>query len=72
MKKNRLYFNIYIENELENDIELVGSADNMEALSFYFQRNKSRLYDLGVKKVKGLRIHLNIDGEKYLVIVDKD
>ena len=72
MEKKNLYFNIYIENELEHDIELVGFADDMKALSKYFEKNKSTLYALGIKKIKGLRLNIEYNNKKYLIIVDSE
>ena len=70
MQKKNLCFNIYLKNELENDIEIVGQFETIKDLETFFQKSKSTLFDLGIKKVKGLHIEIEDKGKKYVAIVD--
>ena len=72
MKKNMLYFSLYVYNELENDIEIQGTFSNMEELQRYFEKSKSYLYELGIRKEKNLKINVKIDNTEYTIIVDND
>ena len=72
MEKNRLYFSLYSKNELENDIEILGTFDNIEELQRYFSVSKSYLYKLGIAKKKHLKINVRIGNTDYTIIVDKD
>lgn len=72
MEKKNLYFSIYLKNELENDIEIVGQFDTIKDLETFFSKSKSMLFALGIKKVKGLHIEFEFDNKKYVAIVDTD
>lgn len=72
MEKNKLYFSLYSKNELENDIEILGTFDNIEELQRYFNKSKRKLYNLGIRKQKHLKINVIIDDVEYTIIVDKD
>jgi hypothetical protein len=72
MNKKELYFSLYVKNELENDIEIVGTFNNMEELENFFEKSKRYLYSLGVKKQKKLRINIEIDNTSYYLVVDQD
>ena len=72
IKKKRLFFCIYNEEEIDKDLELETIADNIEELSIYLEKSKSTLYDLGIKKKEGLRKYINIKTKRYLIIVEKD
>lgn len=72
MKKKSLYFSIYNEEVIDNDLELETIADNVKELINYLEIPKSTLYDLGIKKEYGLRVYVTINDKKYVIIVDKD
>ena len=72
MEKNRLYFSLYSINELENDIEILGTFDSIEELQRFFNVSKSYLYKLGISKRKHLKINVKIGNNEYTIIVDKD
>lgn len=72
MKKKNLYFSLYIKNELENDIEIIGTFNDIKELENFFEKSKSYLYSLGVNKRKGLRINIKVNNVEYCVIVDQD
>lgn len=72
MQKKKLYFSIYIEDELENDYECLTQKDNFKDLSSYLEQAESSLYNLGLKKKKGLQIELCIKDVKYIIIVDSE
>lgn len=72
MEKKKLYFSLYSKNELENDIEILGTFNNIEELQRFFNKSKSYLYELGITKRKNLRINVKINNTEYMIIVDKD
>lgn len=72
MKKKNLYFSLYIKNELENDIEIVGTFNNIKELEKFFEKSKSYLYSLGISKSKDLRIELKLNDINYFIVVDQD
>lgn len=72
MKKKNLYFSVYVKNELENDIEIVGSFNDIKELEIFFEKSKSYLYSLGLNKTKDLRIDLKVNDTEYRIIVDQD
>lgn len=72
MEKNKLYFSLYSKNELENDIEILGTFDNIKELQRYFKVSKGYLYKLGIQKRKHLKINVKIGNTEYTIIVDKD
>lgn len=72
MKKKELYFSIYMRDELENDFELDTQKDNFKDLSKYLGQNESTLYNLGLKKKKGLQIEITIKDKTYIIIVDSE
>ena len=72
MKKKNLYFSVYVKNELENDIEIMGTFNNIKELETFFEKSKSYLYSLGINKQKNLRIDLKVKDINYCIIVDQD
>lgn len=72
MKKKSLYFSLYIKNELENDIEIVGTFNDIKELQEFFEKSKSYLYSLGINKQKGLRVELKVNNIDYYIVVDQD
>lgn len=72
MKKKNLYFSLYIKNELENDIEIIGTFNDMKELENFLEKSKSYLYSLGVNKRKGLRVELRVNDINYYIVVDQD
>lgn len=72
MEKKKLYFSLYIKNELENDIEIIGTFNDIKELEKFFEKSKSYLYSLGVNKTKDLRIDLKINDTNYFIVVDQD
>lgn len=72
LKKEKLFFCIYNEEEIDKDLELETIADDMKELSVYLEKSKSSLYEFGIKKKAGLRKYIKIKNKKYLVIVEKD
>lgn len=72
MKKKNLYFSLYVKNELENDIEIVGTFNDMKELEKFFEKSKSYLYSLGINKQKDLKIEVKINNVAYCLIVDQD
>lgn len=72
MIKKNLFFSIYIDDELENDYECLTQKDNCKELSKYLGQSESSLYNLGLKKKKGLQIELCIKNKKYIIIVDSE
>lgn len=72
MKKKELYFSLYLKNELENDIEIIGTFNSIKELENFFEKSKSFLYKLGVNKKKDLKIELKIDNKEYCLFVDQD
>ena len=72
MEKKNLFFSVYVKNELENDIEIAGTFNNIKELETFFEKSKSYLYSLGINKQKNLRINVKIDNTEYTIIVDKD
>lgn len=72
MEKKNLYFSVYIKNEFENDIEIIGTFNDMKELEKFFEKSKSYLYSLGVAKHKDLRIEIKLNGIDYAIIVDQD
>ena len=72
MKKKNLYFSLYIKNELENDIEIKGTFDNIQELEDYFEKSKSYLYSLGISKQKNLKLNITVNNIKYYLVVDQD
>lgn len=72
MKKKNLYFSVYVKNELENDIEIMGTFNDIKELETFFEKSKSYLYSLGINKQKNLRIDLKVKDIKYCIIVDQD
>lgn len=72
MKKKNLYFSVYVKNELENDIEIMGTFNDIKELETFFEKSKSYLYSLGINKQKNLRIDLKVKDINYCIIVDQD
>lgn len=72
MKKKDIFFSVYIKNNLENDIEIVSTFDNMSELKNFMNVSKRYLYSLGISKTKDLRVNIKIKDVEYLVIVDED
>lgn len=70
MKKKCLFFSVYEEVELDNDLEIKMTADNIKELQGYFNRTEKSLYNLGIRKKKDLRQKITIDNKNYVVIVD--
>lgn len=72
MKKSDLFFSVYNEETIDKDLEIEATLDNIKELSRFLNKPVRSLYDLGIKKEKGLRTYLIIDEKKYLIIVDRD
>ena len=72
VKKRKLFFCIYNEEEIDKDLELETIADNIKELIKYLGISKSTLYEFGIKKREGLRKYIDIKNKRYLIIVDKD
>lgn len=72
MEKKNLYFSLYIKNDLENDIEIIGTFNDIKELENFFEKSKSYLYSLGINKQKGLRINLKVNNIDYYIVVDQD
>ena len=70
MKKKCLFFSVYEEIELDNDLEIKMTADNIKELQNYFNRTEKSLYNLGIRKKKDLRQKITIDNKNYVIIVD--
>ena len=72
MKSNKLFFCVYNEEEIDNDLEIEAVLNDFKELCSFLNKSRSALNNLGVKKEKGLKTYINIKNKKYLIIVDKD
>lgn len=72
MHKKDLYFSLYVNDELENDIEIKGTFNTIEELRKYLEVSTHFLYENGIHKKKNLKISFKLNDTTYTIIVDKD
>lgn len=70
MKYKGVFFCIYKQED--NDLKILTIEEDIKGLSSYLDKPKSTLYRLGVKKKQGVRVYLTINGQNYVIIVDRD